>query len=93
MYLEGMGFNSISRILKVNHVAIQMWVRKYGKKLEELRSEQDIEVVELDEMHSYIGQKKTIFGFELLLIDMGKDSSTSFWVNATEPPVKRYGKR
>jgi transposase-like protein len=93
MYLEGLGFNSIGRILKVSHVAVQTWVRKYGRKLEELKSGQNIEVVELDEMHSYIGQKKTIFGYGLLLIDMGKDSSISFWVNATEPPVERYGKK
>jgi len=58
MYLEGLGFNSIGRILKVSHVAVQMWVRKYGKRLEELKSEQHIEVIELDEMHSYIGSKK-----------------------------------
>ncbi len=28
-------------------------------------------------MHSYIGNKKTTVGFGLLLIDLGKDSSTS----------------
>jgi len=28
-------------------------------------------------MHSYIGNKKTIAGFGLLLIDLGKNSSTS----------------
>jgi transposase-like protein len=92
MYLEGLGFNSIGRLLKVSHVAVQKWVRKYGRKLDELRSEQSVEVVELDEMHTYIFQKKTIVGYGLLLIDMGKDSSISFWANATEPPLKNYGK-
>jgi transposase-like protein len=93
MYLEGLGFNSIGRILEVSHVAVQKWVRKYGRKLEELRSEQSIEVMELDEMHTYIFQKKTIVGYGLLLIDMGKDSSISFWANATKPLVKSYGKK
>ena len=93
MYLEGLGFNSIGRLLNVSHVAVQKWIKKYGERLEELKSEQSIEVVEIDEMHSYIGQKKTIFGYGLLLIDMGKDSSTSFWASATEPPVKHCGKR
>jgi transposase-like protein len=93
MYLEGLGFNSIGRILKVSHVAVQKWVRKYGRKLDELRSEQSMEVVELDEMHTYIFQKKTIVGYGLLLIDMGKDSSISFWANATELPLKSYGKK
>lgn len=93
MYLEGMGFNSIGRILKVSHVSVQKWVKKYGKKLEELKSDQSIEVVEIDEMHSYIFSKKTTFGYGLLLIDMGKNSSNSFWASVTGKPVKHYGKR
>jgi transposase len=93
MYLEGMGFNSIGRILKVSHVSVQKWVKKYGKKLEELKSDQAIEVVELDEMHSYIGQKKTIFGYGLLLIDMGKDSSISLLATEATRRQKSFGKR
>lgn len=91
MYLEGLGFNSIGRILKVSHVAVQKWIRKYGRKVEELRSDKEIEVVELDEMHSYIRSKKTVSGFGLLLIDMASDSSTSFWVKETGRHSKNYG--
>jgi hypothetical protein len=36
----------------------------------------EIEVVELDEMHTYIGSKKTTVGSGLLLIEMGTDLST-----------------
>ncbi|MFT4968242.1 MAG: hypothetical protein ACI9CD_001274, partial [Candidatus Deianiraeaceae bacterium] len=35
----------------------------------------EISVVEIDEMHTYIGSKKTQLGYGLLLIDMEKDSS------------------
>ncbi len=93
LYLEGLGFNSIGRVLKVSHVAVQKWIKKYGCQAEEIRSEKEIEVVEMDEMHSYISSKKTIFGYGLLLIDMGKDSSTSYWVKGTEQPAKDFGKR
>ena len=34
-------------------------------------------MVEVDEMHTYVGSKKTTVGYGLLLIDMEKDSSTS----------------
>ena len=34
-------------------------------------------MVEVDEMHSYIGSKKTAAGFGLLLIDMERDFSIS----------------
>ena len=37
----------------------------------------EVDFVELDEMHSYIGNKKTIAGFGLLSIDRGKSSSIS----------------
>jgi transposase-like protein len=93
LYLEGLGFNSIGRILKVSHVAVQKWVKKYGKQAEELRSNKEIEIVEMDEMHSYIGSKKTISGFGLLLIDMGNGSSTSYWVKGTGLPAKSSGKK
>jgi hypothetical protein len=47
----------------------------------------------MDEMHSYIGQKKTTFGYGLLLIGMEKSSSILFWESATEPPVKNFGRK
>ena len=75
LYLEGLGFRSIGRFLKVSHVAVFNWIKGFGGKLDELRSAHDIEVVEIDEMHTYIGSKKTTVGFGLLLIEMGTDSS------------------
>ncbi|MFT4968215.1 MAG: transposase-like protein, partial [Candidatus Deianiraeaceae bacterium] len=59
LYLEGLGFRSISRILKVSHVSIYNWIRKFGQKAKELRKNDEISVVEIDEMHTYIGSKKT----------------------------------
>lgn len=93
LYLEGLGFRSIGRYLKVSHVAVYNWIKSYGEDIEELRTDKEIEVVELDEMHTYIGSKKTISGYGLLLIDMEKDLSTSLL--ATEVPrlVEHYGKK
>ena len=50
--------------------------------IEPLRSDKDIEVVELDEMHTYVGSKKTIVGSGLLLIEMENVSSIAKWVPA-----------
>ena len=78
MYLEGLGFRSIGRILGISNVSILNWIRNFGEKVKDLQSDSSsIEYAELDEMHSYIGNKKTIVGFGLLLIDLEKDSSTS----------------
>ena len=77
LYLEGLGFRSIGRFLGVSHVSVQKWIKKFGQELEELKSENEISIVELDEMHTYIGNKKNIAGSGLLLLELGKSSSTA----------------
>ena len=87
LYLEGLGFRSIGRILKVSHVSIHNWVKSFGEKIEQIRvSSQAPEVVEIDEMHTYIGSKKTTAGYGLLLIDLGRSS----WIsNLDQGTVQR----
>jgi|SRR5271169_5649397 transposase len=80
LYLEGLGFRSIGRFLGVSHVSVQKWIKKFGQELEDLKSENEISIVELDEMHTYIGNKKNIAGSGLLLIELGKSSSTALLV-------------
>ena len=91
LYLEGLGFRSIGRILGVSHVSVQKWIKKFGQELEELKSENEISVVELDEMHTYIGNKKNIAGSGLLLIELGKNSSTALLVAEEQKPDKNSG--
>ncbi len=92
LYLEGLGFRSIGRLLNFSHVAVYKWIKKFGEDLEEIKSAKKIEIVEIDEMHSYIFQKKTIAGSGLLLIDMEKDSSIALLVSATQKQERSYGK-
>jgi len=84
LYLEGLGFRSIGRFLGISHVSVYNWIKYFGQHVEKIKSEQSIKVVELDEMHTYISQKKIIAGSGLLLIEMEKNSSTAYWV-AGEP--------
>jgi transposase-like protein len=94
LYLEGLGFRSIGRILGVSNVYVLNWIRDFGKKVQDLHSTSEpIEMVEVDEMHSYIGSKKTIVGFGLLLIDMEKDLSTSLLATEATKLQQSFGKR
>lgn len=77
LYLEGLGFRSIGRLLDFSHVTIHNWIKQYGKNLDLLQNNHEICLTEIDEMHSYIGSKKTRSGSGLLLIDMQKNSSAS----------------
>jgi transposase-like protein len=94
LYLEGLGFRSIGRILGVSNVSVLNWIRDFGKKVQALNAEsQQIEIVEVDEMHSYIGQKKTTVGYGLLLIDMAKSSSISLLAIEGTKLQKSFGKK
>lgn len=62
LYLEGLGFRSIGRILKVSHVAVYNWIKEFGSQVKDVDVESSIAVTELDEMHTYIKTKKTIAG-------------------------------
>ena len=53
-YLEGFGFRSIGRILGFSNVTILNWIRAFGEQLPPLKNENPMEIMELDEMHSYI---------------------------------------
>jgi transposase-like protein len=70
MYLEGLGFRAIGRILKISYVTVFQWVKKWGASFELPQRNDAIAMVELDEMHTYVAQKKTTDGYGLLLIDM-----------------------
>ncbi len=92
LYLEGLGFRSTGRFLNFSHVAVYNWIKEFGEKLEELKSPKKIEVVEIDEMHTYILNKKTTAGSGLLLIDMGTNSSIALLESETLKQGRFSGK-
>ena len=92
LYLEGLGFRSIGRFLNVSHVSVYQWIKSFGESIEEIRSDDTIEVIEMDEMHTYIGNKKTTVGFGLLLIEMEKDLSTAYLVIEEQKQAEIYGR-
>ena len=75
LYLEGLGFRSIGRVLEVSNVTVLNWIRTFGEQVVDLKSPEPILYTEMGEMHTYVGQKKTIDGYGLLLIDMKKNAS------------------
>lgn len=75
LYLEGMGFRAIGRALKISYGTVYKWVKDWGSKVSLPKTESPIEVVELDELHTYVGSKKNSVGYGLLLIDMESGSS------------------
>jgi len=91
MYLEGLGFHSIGRLLNVSHVAVQKWVKKYGSELKQIRNPKQVRIMELDELHTYVGSKKTTNGSGLLLIEKQESTLISFWETEAQKQVKNCG--
>jgi hypothetical protein len=56
-----------------------------------LKSAERVVYTEMDEMHTYVGQKKTIDGYGLLLIDMGKHLSVALLAIEVPRQDKRSG--
>ena len=102
LYLEGLGFHSIARLLDVSHVTVMNWilvlctkyaVKKFGAALSLIRNPKPVKIMELDEMHTYLGSKKTTAGFGLALIlvlctkyEVERHENTLIWLLGTEAP-------
>jgi transposase-like protein len=64
MYVNGSGFRAIERVKKVHHTTVINWVKEVGNSLEDTPESQEIpEVTEVDELETFIGSKKTKFGY------------------------------
>ena len=93
LYLEGLGFHSIGRLLKVSHVTVQNWVKKYGAELKQIRNPKPVQTMELDELHTYVGSKKTADGYGFLLIEGQENTLISFWETEEQIQVKNCGRK
>ena len=59
MYLNGLGFRAIERVTGVNHNTVIRWVKKSAIALPNApRVEEIPEITEIDELQTYVGQKK-----------------------------------
>ncbi len=93
LYLGGLGFRSIGRFLKVSHVTVFNWIKKFGNKLDGIRSSDNIEVIEIDKLRTYIGSKKKFVGCVLLLIEIGNDSSIVKLAQVEQKQENDFGTR
>ena len=75
MYLENMGIRSIERLEHIPNTTVLVWIRKFGKMikeklrnetidnipddLKELNKKDNIEILEADEIMTYVKKKET----------------------------------
>jgi transposase-like protein len=59
MYVDGGNFRRIARHLKVNHQTIAFWVAQHAASLPTAPVPETVQVAEMDELFTFIGEKKT----------------------------------
>jgi transposase-like protein len=61
LYVDGMSFRRIGRHLGVDHVTVMNWIKAFADQLPAapLPEERPLHVVEMDELYTFIGQKKS----------------------------------
>ena len=59
MYVEGSSQRSIGRILQVSPQTVANWITAYTSKLPPAQVPQTPRTAELDEMYTFVGEKKT----------------------------------
>ncbi len=95
LYLEGLGFRAIARLLSISHVTAQVWIAKAAERLEQLVPlyPARAEMIELDEMHHYVGKKTIQSGCGLLLrIDNAKHLRPK-WVAVEQKQQPNSGRK
>ena len=68
LYLQGMGFRGIGRVLKVSNVTVLNWIRFFGKSMKNYVQTQlpddirQIDIIEMDEMWHFTQKKNANYG-------------------------------
>jgi hypothetical protein len=61
MYVDGMNLRKIARHLKVHHRTVALWVTDHAKALPNAPIPDEVRDAEMDELFTFIGDKKTAF--------------------------------
>ncbi len=58
MYLNGMGFRAIARVIEIDHTTIINWVEEAGELLSDEPQDSEIpKITEIDELQTFVGNK------------------------------------
>lgn len=67
MYLEGLGFRAIGRLLGISNVAVLKWVRSAAEALPQPETPAFVDVLELDELWHFVKKRQSNSGCGLRL--------------------------
>jgi len=59
LYVDGMNLRRIARHLKVHHRTVSLWVQAHANQLPDPPVPKEVKEAEMDELFTFIGDKKT----------------------------------
>ena len=59
LYVDGMNLRRIGRHLGIHHRTVSLWVNTYSAEIPPVPVPDEVDVAELDELFTFIGDKKT----------------------------------
>ena len=59
MYVDGINLRRIGRHLGLHHRTVSLWVKAYAEKISKPPLPEHVTTAELDELFSFVGDKKT----------------------------------
>lgn len=59
MYVEGLNYRRIGRLLGVDHKSVMNWVKAYTAQLPPAPLPAEVNNAELDELFTFVGKKKS----------------------------------
>lgn len=86
LYLEGLGFRAIGRLLGASNVAVLKWIRQAAQQLPLPEKPATVQVLELDEVWHFVKKRAESSGCGLLLTVSETVSLTSNWAAVVHKP-------
>ncbi len=59
MYVDGINLRRIARFLKLHHRTVSLWVKSHAETLPPAPVPEQVQTAELDELFTFVGDKKT----------------------------------
>ena len=82
LYLAGLGFRSIGRLLKCSHVTVSQWIHSYGDAIMSIRPQGQVKTIKINEMQTQIESKHAVKEGVTLIFD-SKTNSTVVYIPVT----------
>lgn len=75
LYLSGLGFRSIGRLLQCSHVTVSQWIREHGESVKLIRAKNNVSIVKSSVLPTCSDSKSNSARTIILIVDAQTDST------------------